>query len=286
MGPTPTPSSPTSQARRAALADFLRTRRAALRPADVGLDPGSGRRRTPGLRREEVAQLSGVGLSWYTWLEQSRAVTPSGQVLLALSRALALTASERDHLFHLAALPPPAPGDAPVDADTTALIDALLPHIAFALDPRFDVVAHNRAAELIMASLVAPVSSHRNLLLWLFDPVTWPTAPPAWHRNAHANMLDFRSEFDRHSGDPAFVALVEELTTTNPAFRGWWADHDVQVLEPTRKLIPHPTLGPLAFLSTQTRPAHAPWLRLRILVPADAGTRAALDAASAGSDSL
>ncbi|WP_194822184.1 helix-turn-helix transcriptional regulator [Micromonospora sp. S-DT3-3-22] len=111
MGPTPTPSSPTSKARRSALADFLRTRRAALRPVDVGLDPGPGRRRTPGLRREEVAQLSGVGLSWYTWLEQGRVVTPSGQVLLALSRALALTAAERDHLFHLAALPPPPPGE-------------------------------------------------------------------------------------------------------------------------------------------------------------------------------
>ncbi|MEU0555050.1 helix-turn-helix transcriptional regulator [Dactylosporangium sp. NPDC006015] len=273
MGPAPTPNA----ARRAALADFLRTRRAARRPQDAGLDPGPGRRRTPGLRREEVAQLSGVGLSWYTWLEQGRDVAPSAQVLLALSRALALTPSERDHLFLLAAVAPPQPGDGPVDEETAAFVDALLPHVAFVLDPRFDVVAHNRAAEIIMSGLVAPpAGGRRNLLLWLFDPPAWDTGSPAWQRTAHANLLDFRSEYARHPGDPASVALVEELIARSPAFRDWWAGHDVRVLEPSRKRIPHPVLGDLAFLSAQSRPAHAPWLRLRILVPADDRTRAAI----------
>lgn len=272
MGPTPPPSA----ARRAELADFLRTRRAALRPADVGLDPGDGRRRTPGLRREEVAQLSGVGLSWYTWLEQGRDVIPSGQVLLALSRALALSPSERDHLFLLAACTPPPPEDTPVDADTAAFVDALLPHIAFVLDPRFDVVAHNRAAEIVMSGLVTAPPGRRNLLLWLFDPASWDAGSPSWQQTAHANLLDFRTEHARHPGDPAYVSLVEELTARSPFFATWWAGHEVAVLEPARKRIPHPTLGTLTFLSTQSRLTHAPSLRLRILAPADAHTRAAV----------
>jgi transcriptional regulator with XRE-family HTH domain len=275
VGPTPPPSPTPSAARRAELAGFLRSRRAALRPADVGLDPGDGRRRTPGLRREEVARLSGVGLSWYTWLEQGRDVTPSAQVLLALSRALALAPAERDHLFLLAEVTPPPVGEEPLDEDTAALVEGLLPHVAFVLDPRFDVVAHNRAAELVMAGLVAAPAGRRNLLLWLFDPGTWDAGAPGWRRTAHANLLDFRTEFARHPGDPAYLALVEELSDRNPAFRQWWARHDIQVMEPARKRLAHPTLGELSYLSAQSRLSHAPWLRLRILVPTDARTREA-----------
>jgi transcriptional regulator with XRE-family HTH domain len=274
---------PPSAARRAELADFLRTRRAALSPADVGLDPGEGRRRTPGLRREEVAQRSGVGLSWYTWLEQGRDVTPSGQVLLALSRALALSPSERDHLFLLAGVAPPPGTDGPVDAETAAFVDGLLPHVAFVLTPRFDVAAHNRAAELIMGDLVAAPPGRRNLLLWMFDEDAWPGGGEGWERTARANLLDFRTEYARHPGDPAFVSLVERLSAGSATFRAWWAGHDVQVLEPTRKQITHPALGRLSFLSAQSRLAHAPWLRLRMLVPADARTRHLVGDLCAGS---
>ncbi|WP_285680471.1 helix-turn-helix transcriptional regulator [Actinoplanes sp. NBRC 103695] len=279
MGLSPPPSAAgDGAARRAELADFLRTRRAALSPSDVGL-PDSGRRRTPGLRREEVAQRSGVGLSWYTWLEQGRDVSPSEQVLLALCRALALSPSERGHLFLLAGVAPPGLPDGPVDPDTAALVDGLLPHLAFVLGPRFDVLAHNRAAELIMSDLVAAPPDRRNMLLWLFA-TPWDNG--AWEHTARANLLDFRTEFARHPGEKSYVSLVDELTARSPRFREWWADHDVQVMEPSEKHIPHPELGLLRLLSTQSRPAHAPWLRLRILVPADDATlksiAAALDA--------
>jgi transcriptional regulator with XRE-family HTH domain len=285
VGHRPPPSAvsggPALSARRAELADFLRTRRAAVTPEEAGLAPGTGRRRTPGLRREEVAQISGVGLSWYTWLEQGREVTPSDQVLSALSRALLLSPSEREHLFVLAGVAPPAsaPGalDA-VDGETAALVDGLLPHVAFVLGPRFDVLAHNRAASLIMGDLVSAPPARRNLLVWLFSGAAGWTSP-TWEQTARANLLDFRAEYARHPGDPAFLALVSSLSETSTYFRDWWEQHDVQAMEPASKHIPHRELGPLHLLFGQSRPAHAPWLRLRILVPGDQRTREAISGA-------
>jgi transcriptional regulator with XRE-family HTH domain len=268
---------PPSDARRAELADFLRTRRAAVGPDDVGLPSGAGRRRTPGLRREEVAQLSGVGLSWYTWLEQGRDVTPSDQVLSALSRALLLSPSEREHLFLLAGVSAPVVADSGLDAETVALVDGLLPHGAFVLGPRFDVLVHNRAAALIMGDLVSVPPARRNLLVWLFAGDGWGS--PAWEQTARANLLDFRTEYALHPGDPAFLSLVSSLSEMSPRFRDWWEQHDVQVMEPAAKHITHREFGPLHLLMSQSRPAHAPWLRLRILVPADAATRAAISGA-------
>jgi transcriptional regulator with XRE-family HTH domain len=272
VGPAPPPSG----ARRAELADFLKSRRAAIRPSDVGIDPGPGKRRTPGLRREEVAQRSGVGLSWYTWLEQGRDVTPSDQVLLALSRALELSGSEREHLFLLAGVAPPAAGPSSdrLDEETEALVHGLLPHVAFVLGPRFDVLAHNAAAALILGDLVSAPPARRNLLWWLFGGAAWDGS--AWERTARANLLDFRTEHARHPGDPAFVALVSSLASASPVFKSWWEQHDVQVMEPSLKRIVHRDLGPLRLLMAQSRPVHAPWLRLRILVPADDRTRAAV----------
>jgi transcriptional regulator with XRE-family HTH domain len=236
------------------------------------------------LRREEVAQLSGVGLSWYTWLEQGRDVTPSDQVLSALSRALLLSPSEREHLFLLAgvASPPVAARDEVLDGETAALVEGLLPHVAFVLGPRFDVLAHNRAAALIMGDLVSAPPERRNLLVWLFDSDWGGPASPAttiasaWERTARANLLDFRTEYARHPSDPAFSSLVSSLTSASTHFRDWWQQHDVQAMEPASKHIPHRDLGPLNLLLGQSRPTHAPWLRLRVLVPADERTRAAI----------
>jgi transcriptional regulator with XRE-family HTH domain len=251
-----------------------------VRPKDVGLEAGAGRRRTPGLRREEVAQLSGVGLSWYTWLEQGRDVTPSDQVLSALSRALLLSASEREHLFLLAgvASPPVSPAGEALDAETAALVDGLLPHVAFVLSPRFDVLAHNRAAALILGDLVSAPPARRNLLVWVFSAFEGRESA-AWEQTARANLLDFRAEYARHPGDPAFDSLVASLSSTSARFREWWEQHDVRAMEPAVKHIRHRDLGPLRLLSGQSRPTHAPWLRLRVLVPADERTRAAISGA-------
>ncbi|WP_067500284.1 helix-turn-helix transcriptional regulator [Actinoplanes sp. TFC3] len=265
-------------ARRAELAGFLKTKRAALSPQQAGLAPDGSRRRTPGLRREEVAQLAGVGLSWYTWLEQGRAIAASEQVLGALARALQLTPPEREHLFLLAGFQSFLDtGVDTVDEGTAALVEELLPHAAFVLGPRFDVLAHNRSAELILGDLVTAPAHRRNLLVWLFAGAgDWTGLNAAWEQTARANLSDFRTEYARRPGDPAYVALVEELLGYHEKVREWWAGHEVATPEPLAKQIRHPRLGALNLLQTQSRLSHRPALRLRILVPADETTRAKL----------
>jgi transcriptional regulator with XRE-family HTH domain len=280
MGPAPPPSG--AAARRAELADFLRARRGAIAPADVGL-PTAGKRRTPGLRREEVAQRAGVGLSWYTWLEQGRDITPSAQVLLALSRALQLSPSEQAHLFLLAGVGRPEvpdPAETEIDEQTVALVNALEPHIAYVLSPRFDVLAHNRGAETIMSELFTAPPHRRNMLMYFFDGrLDWSEHPQAWEQTARSNLLDFRTEYDRHPADPSYQQLVDYLARRSAEFRDWWAGHEVQAPEPVRKELMHATLGPLNLLQSQSRLTHQPSLRLRMLVPADGRTRRVLAAA-------
>jgi len=278
-GPPPSPQT----GRRAELADFLRSRRAAVRPETIGIDAGS-RRRTPGLRREEVAARAAVGLSWYTWLEQGRAITPSVQVLEALSRALLLSPAEREHLFLLAGVAVPITPQSvggPLDDDTIAMLAGLAPHPAYVLDPRFDVLAHNRPAELILNDLLARPPARRNLLRWLFeDEQDWAGLESAWRATARANLLDFRRAYAGREHEPAFAELVDDLTSSSAAFRSWWAGHDVNALEPALKEMRHPRFGILRLRQLQSRLEHRPELRLRVLVPDDDATRRTLVAAT------
>lgn len=265
----------TSEAeRRSELSGFLRARRAAISPADVGL-PASGRRRTPGLRREEVAELAGVGLSWYTWLEQGRDISPSLQVLESLARALRMTPGEREHLMKLAgASAASQPMTSVLDEQTRRMIAELTPHPAYVLDDRFDVVAHNLAAELVMQGLMTAPQSRRNLLLWLFSGRRdWDGMQDSWSQTARANLLDFRTAYADHAGEQAFASLLSQLEETGQPFHDWWTAHDVAPLEPTDKIFRHPTLGDLRMHQLQSHLGHAPHLRLRILVPADDRTR-------------
>lgn len=273
MGSGPPPS------QRAELADFLRSRRAAVRPETVGIAAGP-RRRTPGLRREEVAARAAVGVSWYTWLEQGRAITPSVQVLEALGRALLLAPAEREHLFLLAGVAVPislAPVGVPLDDDTIAMVAGLAPHPAYLLGPRFDVLVHNPPTELILHDLLGRPPGRRNLLRWLFEgEQEWAGLESAWEATAYANLLDFRRAYAGREHEPAFAALVDDLSGSSETFRSWWACHDVNVLEPTLKEMRHPRMGMLRLRQLQTRLEHRPELRLRVLVPDDEATRRAL----------
>lgn len=252
--------------RRDELGDFLRTRRAAITPAEVGLTV-SGYRKTPGLRREEVAQLAGVGLSWYTWLEQARDITPSVQVLESIGGALRLDQTQTDHLFHLAGLDIPtssALDRSSDELDFDEIVRSLLPHAAYVLDPRFDVVAFNANAELILGGLAQREPGNRNLLRWLFDD-QGPYGPPeSIAPVAYANLLSFRVEYARHAGDPWYEELVAELSEQNPQFRAWWDTHAVEVIPPTHWRIPHRQFGGLQILFIETRLVHQPGHRLRI----------------------
>jgi transcriptional regulator with XRE-family HTH domain len=144
--------------------------------------PANGRRRTPGLRREEVAQLAGVGLSWYTWLEQGRDIKPSAQVLDALARVLRLGAAERAHLFHLARVELPLPGagytrEAP--PELAAIVEGLAPNPAYLIGPRTDVLAWNRVARAILGEPARAPDGRPNLVWWLFTPSSTRSTRPA-----------------------------------------------------------------------------------------------------------
>jgi transcriptional regulator with XRE-family HTH domain len=267
---------PPSDARRSELTDFLRRRRDLVSPQSVGLD-GNGRRRTPGLRREEVAQLAGVGLSWYTWLEQGRDIRPSTSVLDALARVLRLDGAERAHLFHLARVELPLPaGDYPREApaELAEIVAALQPNPAYLTGPRTDVLALNAAAASVFGEPSRAPDGRQNLLWWM---LTSDAGRGDQGRVTARNTLArFRAEHARRIGDPDFAALIADLEAESAQFRAWWPRHEVLAEQLGTKTIEHPRLGPLRLHHLQSAPTSHPDLRLTQFAPADAATRAAL----------
>ncbi|MEU2020573.1 helix-turn-helix transcriptional regulator [Streptomyces sp. NPDC016469] len=215
--------------RRPELAAFLRGRRARVTPADVGMPPGL-RRRTPGLRREEVAQLSGVGVTWYTWLEQGRPINASPQVLDAVARTLRLDPPEREHLYELAgvAFLPGRESDAfEVGEEIQGLIDALDPLPAVVYNARYDVLATNPGYRDIFDIPVMRGTRVRNALWSLF------TAPeedcPVVHRSQELPLMaaTLRSGYGRHVGEPAWESFIAGLSEASPYFARLWRSGDV-----------------------------------------------------------
>jgi len=274
-----------SPVRRDELRAFLRSRRARLTPADVGLPDDGARRRTPGLRREELAALAGVGVSWYTWLEQGRDVRPSPEVLDALTRALRLDAAERATLFALARSELPladgpggaaAPESAGDDPSLASLVQGLHPMPAYLMGPMTRILAMNRAAAALFGS-PDHLAPERRSLLWmlLIDPGSGP-GNPGRQQTARNMVARFRSEYARHAGEPAYEQFIAELAGRSPHFVRWWGEHEVNDTQRGTKTIEHPTLGRLRLHHAQTVPTGSPDLRLTVYAPADAATRAAL----------
>jgi transcriptional regulator with XRE-family HTH domain len=262
--------------RREELAEFLRLRRERTSPESVGLQ-GGGRRRTPGLRREEISQLAGVGLSWYTWLEQGRDITPSASVLDALARVLDLDPAEHAHLFHLAGVPVPVAADPyPTEAppELLAIVEALDPNPAYLLGPRTDALAWNRGATRVFGAPSRAPDGMRNLLWWLF------TAPgvhsPAWEDTGRDTLARFRAEHARRYGDPAFTRLIGALLEESARFRELWPRHEVLDAQIGTKHIDHPELGPIVVHHLQSIPTSHQDLRLVQFAPADERTRTVL----------
>ncbi|HWD70173.1 MAG TPA: helix-turn-helix transcriptional regulator [Solirubrobacteraceae bacterium] len=269
-----------SPSRRGELRAFLRSRRARLSPADVGLPDDGARRRTPGLRREELAALAGVGVSWYTWLEQGRDIHPSPDVLEALARALRLDAAERATLFALARteLPLPAPNADAAEDDHAALI-ALVESLdtpAYLLGPMTRILAWNRGASALFGP-VDHIRQERRSLLWrlLVEPGADQHALTR-RGTAYNQVARFRAEYAQHAGEPAYERFVEELKEHSTWFREWWGEHQISGIQRGTKTIEHPTLGRLSLHHAQTVPTGSPDLRLTIYAPADEATRAAL----------
>jgi transcriptional regulator with XRE-family HTH domain len=266
-----------AELRRRELAGFLRSRRERLAPTEVGLPPG-GRRRTPGLRREEVASLAGVGMTWYTWLEQGRDINASDQVLEAIARTLLLDPHERTHLFTLAGVTPPgAVQDAHVvTPEVRAVLDKLHPFPAFVSNARYDLVAYNRAYQVLIGDLDALPFEDRNTLWVMFTKQTTSKCFIDADEAKPRLVAQLRSAMAEHVGEPAWKCLVRRLREASPEFSQLWDRHEVAEPENARKRLLHKDFGLLQFNYMNTWLAPRAGLRLVTYVPADDATRDAI----------
>jgi transcriptional regulator with XRE-family HTH domain len=261
------------------LADFLRRRREAIRPAEVGIADGP-RRRTTGLRREEVAMLAGMSVDYVVRLEQGRSSQPSTQLLGALARALRLSDDERDHLFHLAGhQPPPADGVASLArAGLVRMLDLLGDTPALVLSDLGEVLAQNRAALLLMGDYTG-FSGDRcyGAYRWFTDPAARAVCPPGEQEHQSRQLVaDLRAVAGRRSGDPTVTGLVNRLLAASADFRRLWAEHEVAVRRADRKTLLHPRVGRLT-MDCETLVTLDQGQQLLVLTPADAEARERLE---------
>jgi len=272
-------------ARRTELAAFLRTRRERIMPEDVGLPPGH-RRRTAGLRREEVAQLAGVGVTWYTWLEQGRPINASTQVLDAIARTLRLDAVERAHLFRLA----DAPGseslagcvDCPLPAEVQDVLDAMTGVPASVVNERFDLLAWNSMYEMVFPNIALAPAGDRNTLLAALS------GPPCCNALGDPDVMcevmigHLRANYGRHVGDPAWTHFIRRLEAASPAFAKVWAGHDVAAPTSYVKGFRHPGVGLIHAVSSSFAVNAVPGARMVVYTPSDEESREALAKLAAG----
>jgi transcriptional regulator with XRE-family HTH domain len=277
----------TTSGRRPDLSAFLRSRRERTTPEQVGMPPGA-RRRTPGLRREEVAQLAGVGVTWYTWLEQGRPINASAHVLDAIARTLRLDAAERDHLHRLAELPPPAadaevPTDVPDDLD--AILSALDPLPAMVVNARTDILRWNQAYAVLHPGLISAPADERNTVWNLFT--VSPARNHIINRDEQAPevVAALRYRYSQNRNEPQWQGFVARLCTTSPLFARLWATHDVATPRLCDKRYDIPAVGEVTLRSTGMDLTNRPGLRLVVHTPADEHSRQHIDQIGARGDS-
>jgi transcriptional regulator with XRE-family HTH domain len=261
------------------LADFLRRRREAIRPAEVGIADGP-RRRTAGLRREEVAMLAGMSVDYVVRLEQGRSSQPSTQLLGALARALRLSDDERDHLFHLAGhRPPPADGVARLArAGLLRMLDLLGDTPALVISDLGEVLAQNRMALLLGGDHTGFSGDRRyTVYRWFTEPAARAARPPEEHEHqARSLVADLRAAAGRRAGDPTVAGLVERLRAASADFRRLWAEHKVAVRRADRKTFLHPQVGGL-LMDCETLVTPDQGQQLLVLTPANAEARERLE---------
>ena len=259
--------------RRRELAGFLRSRRERIAPELVGLPPAS-RRRTPGLRREEVATLAGVGVTWYTWLEQGRDINASPQVLDAVARTLMLDPHERDHLFRLADAPE---GNAQSECKAlppTAqmLLDQLEPFPAVVRNARYDVLAYNHAYDTLIGPFDDLPFEERNSLWRMFTVPHCRERTLDWEEGTRRMVAEYRSAMAEHVAEPAWKCLVSRLTKASPEFAELWERHEVAGPENLTKRYLHPEVGLLKLNYTHLWLGQRLGTRLTTYTPADEQT--------------
>jgi len=266
------PSNPT---RLDELAQFLKTRRARISPEQAGL-PSGGRRRTAGLRRGEVAQLSGISVDWYTWLEQARNIQVSAEALDAIARSLQLDFAERKHLFMLALqqLPAdPTPIDNAISPTLQSFLDLQGTSPAYVTDQRLNIVGWNRAASLIYGNYEGMSTRERNTVWRTFlSPYVRQLLQDNWESHARHRLARFRAGYGKFAGDPWWMDLIEELKRESPEFRTWWPQHDVLNGPEGKKINHHPTAGLLAFDQISFLVSDSPHLTVTVNIPSNEDT--------------
>ena len=264
--------------RRRELGAFLRSRRERLKPEQVGLR-SMRRRRTPGLRREEVAQLAGVGVTWYTWLEQGREINPSAQVLDAIARTLQFDVHEHTHLFTLAGI---ATTSIENECQTLCptvqpLIDQLEPFPAMVVNARLDLLAYNRVYASFFDDLEAIPIEDRNVLWLVFTHPEMQAAIVDWDDVSARMVAEYRGVMAEHLDDPAWERLVARLQRASTEFAAIWERHDVQGVEGRTKRAMHPTAGLLRLVYTNLWVGQQVGVRIVAFTPADERTRERLE---------
>jgi hypothetical protein len=265
--------------RRHELGEYLRLRRARVSPADVGM-PAGGPRRTPGLRREEVAVLAGVGVTWYTWLEQGRPINPSESVLGSIGRALRLSHAETDHLLILAGMRPEVTGSLARMPHVTDMLRRLVeqqePAAAYLMDARWDLVCWNATAGALLGFDDA-LPGERNVAWQMFVAGGYGQLLEDGEKHARGMVAELRLASGRLVGDARFADLLERLRKERQDVGDWWDLGEVKCRMDTEKVFRHPAVGRIECDEAVLRPGSAPDLQLTILVPRE-GSVAALRA--------
>ncbi|WP_394159375.1 helix-turn-helix transcriptional regulator [Galactobacter valiniphilus] len=269
-----------NEAARKELGAFLRTKRTAADRADYELPPVA-RARTKGLRREEIAFLSGVSVTWYTWLEQGRDINPSRQVIDAVALNLRLSRAEHDYVLGLVGFSPSprvvplAP--APVPSHVQHLLDALEPAPAFALTPHWDIAAWNRSYAGLFPGVLAAPAEERNLLLFVFTDDYVRAMLPDWELTSRQFLAEYRAETGSRVAGPAHVRLLEHLRAVSEDFSRAWDEHAVLRFASRQRTFLHPEAGELDFEQLGLVPQDAPELSVVAYLPREGtGTAARL----------
>jgi transcriptional regulator with XRE-family HTH domain len=263
-----------SRQRRAELGRFLKACRSRVSPDDVGLPPGP-RRRTPGLRREEVALLAGVGVTWYTWLEQGRQINASVQVLDAVAGTLGLDPAGREHLYRLAEATPLRPwtGSDIVTEAVREILHSMDPLPAMLINSRFDVIESNEASRGLFWEWHSLPCVHRNTL-WCC--VTEPQARAKllnYDQEVPHMVARLRAAYALHVGEPEWEEDVRRLASLSPEFARLWARQEVAAPEVRTRRFVHPRAGVVAFTVTELDLPTSQDMRLAVYTPADEETR-------------
>ncbi|NMH75750.1 helix-turn-helix domain-containing protein [Pseudonocardia xinjiangensis] len=256
--------------RRQELGEFLKARRRQLVRADLGLPPVLGRG-VSRVRREEVSCLSGVSVTWYTWLEQGRQIKPSRQVLDALARTLRLSPAEHGYILSLAGYsapqPIPEPSAEAAPPHVQRLLESLDGFPAYAIAPDWAIWGWNAAYTALYRDLARVPAADRNLLWLIFTDPYLRELMPDWGFMSRRHVAQFRAEAGPRLGHPSFSRLVQRLLQASAAFRAAWESHDIEGFASRERLFRHPVVGDLHLEHYRLAPSDHPNLRLVIYTP-------------------